>query len=111
MHRCYLSLSMNANQILTTLLQVRMEACTVQTRPATMSNTMQAADLAFRRAFEGSTALYPVGQVSKPEPSFQFGGKHCHSEGVVSRWHLHLLDVCDTEKYPVRFGKSQFRVP
>lgn len=53
-------------------------------------------DLAFWCAFESGTALNPVGQVSKTQPGLELGGEDCHTKGLVSRWHLHFLDVCMT---------------
>lgn len=52
------------------------------------------ADLTLGCALEGGAALYPVWQMSKPQPSLQLGGKDCHAEGVVPGRHLHFLDVC-----------------
>ena len=53
-------------------------------------------DLAFWCALKGCTALNPVGQVSKTQPGLQLGGEDCDTKGLVSRWHLHFLDVCTT---------------
>ena len=52
------------------------------------------ADLAFGCTLQSGAAVYPVGQASKSEPSLKLGGKDCHANGFVSRWHLHFFDVC-----------------